>query len=161
MAFIFGKKDSNIISDSQPIFYMKTDQEKYDELALYTLQHKDPSFIHQYIVDAYAAQHADENTKLITLTFALVGLYLHIEKNYSGREVQLMHMKMAKVKKEWPKFFFPSEREDITIEDVLKAEPGMKRDEMIKKWSLSVWTAWSENRQKIIELLASFGIINL
>ena len=140
---------------------MKTDQEKYNELALYTLQHKDPSFIHQYIVDAYAAQHADKNTKPITLTFALVGLYLHMEKNYSGREVQLAHIKMAKVKREWPEFSFPRDRGDITIDDVLKAEPGIQRDEMINKWSKSAWIAWSNNKQKIIELLVSFGIINL
>src|SRR4051812_11952273 len=134
---------------------MNHSQQKYDELSLYTLQHKDPSFIHQYIVDAYAAQHADENTKPITITFALAGLYLHIEKNYSGREVQLAHMEMAKKKKTWPTFSFPLERGDVTVDDVLKSEPGPARDEMIKKWSISVWEAWDspENRQKIIDLL--------
>ncbi len=78
----------------------KTDQEKYNELSYYTLAHTDPSFIHQHIVDAYAAQHADENTKSITLTFALVGLYLHIEKKYSGKEVQRAHMQLANQRKQ-------------------------------------------------------------
>jgi hypothetical protein len=36
--------------------------------------HRDPSFIHQYVVDAFAAQQADEQTKPMKLTFALVGL---------------------------------------------------------------------------------------
>lgn len=45
----------------------------YDELQAYTLAHGDPAFIHQHVVDAWAAQHADEETKPIALTFALVG----------------------------------------------------------------------------------------
>jgi Family of unknown function (DUF5946) len=57
----------------------------YHELSCYTLAHRDPSFIHQYIVDAYTAQHANETTKPIAVVFALIGLYLHIEKNFTGR----------------------------------------------------------------------------
>jgi hypothetical protein len=37
-----------------------SDQDLYHELSYYTLAHPDPSFIHQHIVDAYAAQHADD-----------------------------------------------------------------------------------------------------
>jgi hypothetical protein len=132
---------------------MKTDEERYNELALYTLEHKDPSFIHQYVVDAFAAQHADKDTKPITLAFALAGLYLHVEKNYSGREIQLVHMRMAKIKKDWPKFSIPNEKGHITIKDVLRARPGFKRDEMINKWSASVWSAWSKNKEKIMALV--------
>lgn len=42
---------------------LQSDQEVNNELSYYTLSHGDPSFIHQYIVDAFAAQHADENPK--------------------------------------------------------------------------------------------------
>lgn len=65
----------------------QSDQEAFNELSYYTLSHGDPAFIHQYIVDAYAAQHADEKSKPITVAFALIGLYLHIEKHYSGKQV--------------------------------------------------------------------------
>ena len=60
----------------------------YHELSCYTSAHPDPSFIHQHIVDAYTAQHANETTKLIALVFALIGLYLHVEKNFTGRQVR-------------------------------------------------------------------------
>lgn len=130
-----------------------SDQDLYNELSLYTLQHRDLSFIHQYIVDAFMAQNANEKTKPIAIAFALIGLYLHLEKGYSGREVQLAHMQMGKSKKEWPKFSFPKYRGEITISDVLKAKPGTKRDQMINKWSESVWKSWSNNRHKIIELV--------
>jgi hypothetical protein len=56
---------------------MILNQDAYDELCCYTLSHRDTSFIHQHVVDAFAAQTADERTKLIGLAFALIGLYLH------------------------------------------------------------------------------------
>ncbi len=68
---------------------MKTAQASYNELSYYTLALRDPAFIHQHIVDAFAAQTADEHTRPIKLTFALAGLYLHVEKGFTGRQVQL------------------------------------------------------------------------
>jgi hypothetical protein len=60
-----------------------TNQEQYNELLYYTLGHPDIEyFIHHYVVDAYTAQTADNNTNPIAKAFALVGLYLFIEKNY-------------------------------------------------------------------------------
>ena len=46
-------------------FVMVTDQAAYEELCYYTLAHGDPAFIHQHVVDAFAAQTADENIKPI------------------------------------------------------------------------------------------------
>ena len=54
----------------------ESERECYHELTAYTLSHTDPAFIHQYAVDAFAAQTADDTTKPITLAFALMGLYL-------------------------------------------------------------------------------------
>ena len=93
---------------------MKTEQELYNELACYTLSLADPEFIHQHIVDAFGAQRTDENTKPIGIAFALAGLYLYLEKNYTGRQVQLAHMKMAKRRKKWPKLELPQNRGDVT-----------------------------------------------
>jgi hypothetical protein len=121
---------------------MKSNQDLYDELASYTLIHPDPAFIHQHIVDAFAAQTADEQIKPIKILFALVGLYLHIEKNYSGREVQLAHMRLGKKKMAWPRFELPEKRGSITISDVLKSAPGEERDREIHDWCVSVWDAY-------------------
>src|SRR5689334_22985565 len=65
-----------------------SDQNAYYELACYTLVHPDPSFIHQYMVDAYAAQHANVYSKPISVAVALAGLSLHLERGYSGRQVR-------------------------------------------------------------------------
>jgi hypothetical protein len=129
-------------------------QDLYNELTAYTLVHPDrASFIHQYVVDAFAAQNADERTKPITLTFALVGLYLYTEKDYSGRHVQRVHMLLARRRKRWPTFELPAGRGSITVADVMAAPAGPERDAMIRRWSESVWQAFSGHRDRIAELL--------
>ena len=131
----------------------KFEQEMFYKLSCYTQTHPDPSFIHQYAVDAFAAQCADGNTKPITISFALISLYLHLEKGFSGREVQIAHVKLAKHRKEWPKFDLPASRGNITVYDVLDAPRGPKRDEMIHKWCISVWDAYSDSHKKVAELV--------
>ncbi len=59
-----------------------TEHDAYNEMQAYTLAHGDPAFIHQHVVDAWSAQHANEHSKPIGVTFALVGLFLHVEKGW-------------------------------------------------------------------------------
>lgn len=127
-------------------------QEQYNELSFYTLALKDKNFIHQHVVDAHAAQTADGNTKPITIFFSLAGLYLFVEKHCTGRQVQDAHLQMAKKPKEYPKIILPERRGDITVRDVLDASAGADRDEMILKWCIVVWTAYSDQHEKIISL---------
>jgi hypothetical protein len=131
---------------------MPTDEELFHELSFYTLAHGDPAFIHQYIVDAYAAQNATESSKPIGVVFGLIGLYLHVEKQYSGREVQRAHMQLAKRRKEWPRLKPPDAAAKIGVGDVLKAAPGAERDAMIHAWTAAVWESWRESRSIIVEL---------
>lgn len=130
----------------------------YTKLSYYTLSHKDPSFIHQYIVDAYTAQTADESIKPIAITFALVGLYLSVEKGLSGKEVQRVHMLLGEKPKIFPKIILPKERGNIRVGDVLKAREGEERDKKISQWCKSVWEAYKENRNIIKEYLNSASI---
>jgi hypothetical protein len=129
------------------------DQSLFDELAFYTLAHGDPRFIHQHAVDAFAAQNAGPSSKPISVVFGLAGLYLYLEKGFTGRQVQKAHMQLARRRKDWPTLALPDERGEISIRDVLKAETGRARDEKIREWSASVWEAWRPNRQQIVELV--------
>lgn len=130
-----------------------TTDDLYDQLAFYTLAHPDPSFIHQHVVDVYTAQNADDETKPIALVFALIGLYLHIEKGYTGKQVQRAHMQLANRTKTWSKLPLPTGRGDIRgdirIEHVLAADPGPARDAMIERWCASVWKAFVASRPAI------------
>jgi len=138
---------------------MNTWQDLFNELSYYTLAHPDPAFIHQHIVGAFAAQAADEHTKPVKITFALAGLYLDVEKGFTGRQVQLAHMQLARKKEPWPVFSLPLERGTITVVDVLAAPAGPVRDDMIHQWCLSVWEAFSENRPAVVSLLNRHKII--
>lgn len=132
---------------------MVVEQDAYDELQCYTLAHRDPAFIHQHVVDAWAAQHADKQTKPIALAFALFGLYLHVEKGLSGRHVQRAHMAFARQKRTWPAFVLPHERGAITAVRVMAAAAGPERDAAIDAWCASVWAAFRESHAQIVELL--------
>ena len=134
------------MADSERAF---NDQDTYYELACYTLVHPDPLFIHQHIVDAYAAQHADAHSKPISIAFALAGLYLYLERGHSGRQVQQAHMQLARKKHPWPRFTLPTDRGTMTVADVLRADPGDARDEAIRQWAASVWEAWSASHDQV------------
>lgn len=124
-------------------------QDAYNLLASYTLTHPDPVFIHQHVVDAYAAQYADSKTKPIKITFALIGLCLYLEHGFTGKQVQLAHMKLGRFKKAWPIFSIPSNMGKVSISDVLEAPEGAARDAMIHTWSASVWSAWKDGHDAV------------
>jgi len=129
-------------------------QEQFYELSYYTLAHPSPTFIHQHIVDAFTAQTANRDTKPIGVAFALIGLCLYLEKNYTGKQVQLAHMALARNKRDWPRFDLPETRGDVTVADVLNEPPGPTRDEKIREWCASVWQAYNDNHQKVRNLLS-------
>jgi Family of unknown function (DUF5946) len=136
-----------------------TFEDAYQQLCYYTLAHRDPAFIHQHVVDAFAAQHADEQTKPIKLTFALIGLYLHVEKQFSGKRVQRVHMHLAVKKGVWPSLALPGDRGMVTVSDVLAAPAGAERDQAIHAWCVSVWEAFRNCRQALIQWLGERGIV--
>jgi len=116
--------------------------ELYEELTAYNIMKQDLFFIHQLAVDAYAAQHVGGNMKNITAVFALVGLYLFNEYGYTGRQVQLAHMQLARNRIEWPALAPPEHPWAMNVQDVLAAPEGDERDERLKQWSASVWANW-------------------
>ena len=137
---------------------MEPEVDAYHELCGYTLTHGDAEFIHQYVVDAFAAQRATPSGKPIGVTFALVGLYLHVEKQYSGRYVQRVHMQLARRKRTWPTFVLPANRGATTAVDVMAAPAGPERDRAIHEWCVTVWEAFAANRQIVVDLLREYDI---
>jgi hypothetical protein len=43
-----------------------------------------PGFILQHVVDGFAVQTASEGSRRIGVVFGLAGLYLHVERQFSG-----------------------------------------------------------------------------
>jgi hypothetical protein len=135
---------------------MDSTRAAYDEVYAYTMDR--PGFILQHVVDAFAAQTANNESKPIAVVFGLVGLYLHVEKQFSGRQVQRVHMELGRRKREWPRVFVPENRGSMTVADVLAASAGPERDRAINHWCRSVWTAFGANRQTILDLLREYQI---
>jgi hypothetical protein len=127
-----------------------------NELSYYTLAHGDPRFIHQHLVDAYGAQHVRDSKSTIGPAFALAGLYLAVERRFTGRQVQQMHMSMARKSKHWPRFDPPEEVGPLTVADVLAVEPGSGRDEKLMQWCASVWSAWSAQHDRVREMVGGY-----
>ena len=140
------------------VFDMDTMRAAYDEVYVYTMGR--PGFILQHVVDAFAVQTANQDSKPIGVVFGLIGLYLHVEKQFSGRQVQEVHMKLGSRKREWPSINLPEDRGTMTVLDVLAASAGPERDVAIDNWCRSVWTSFAGNRQTIIALLGEAGALS-
>jgi len=56
-------------------------------------------------------------------------------------------------KKEFLPFLLPENRGTFTIEDVIKKEPGIERDQAIEIWFKSVWKAHESCKSFIIDYL--------
>lgn len=125
-------------------------QDQFHQLAYYTLAHNGKNFIHQHVVDAFAAQNASANTKPITLFFALAGLYLFVEKGVTGRQVQNTHLLFSRKTKQFPLFQLPNCNCDITVSDVMALPAGIERDDMIRKWCGCVWASYKTERGNVI-----------
>ena len=128
----------------------------YDEVYAYTMQR--PGFILQHVVDAYAAQTASSTSKPIGVVFALIGLYLHVEKHFSGRQVQKVHMELGRRKRAWPIVNLPDDRGPMTAVDVLAVPEGAERDAAIDAWCECVWTAYRDSREAVVDLLREHQI---
>jgi hypothetical protein len=129
----------------------------YDEVYVYTMSR--PGFILQHVVDAFVVQTATADTKPIAIVFGLVGLYLYVEKQFSGTQVQKAHMELARTKREWPALYLPDDRGSITVADVLAANPGPARDRAIGDWCKSVWAACMASHETIVDLLREHHLI--
>ena len=125
----------------------------YLKLTVFTLSLQDTDFVHQLVVDTYAAQHSGPDMKPITITFALIGLYLAFERGYTGREVQQAHMALGKKHREWPRFNAPPGKASLTVGDVLQSGKEESYIENIRTWGKSVWYMWQAEHIKVAGLV--------
>ncbi|HOI58099.1 MAG TPA: DUF5946 family protein [Methanoculleus sp.] len=124
--------------------------EAYYDLTCWTLVQQDAGFVHQHAVDAYAAQHVGERMRPITAVFALIGLYLAVERGYTGRQVQLVHMKIGR-RRDWPRLEPPKDRGELTVMDILLAATDAKKEEALMRWTAAVWEAWEDRHRWVRE----------
>jgi hypothetical protein len=93
----------------------------YDEVYAYTVGR--PGFILQHVVDAFTVQTANEESRPIGVVFGLVGLYLHVEKQFSGHQVQRVHMELGRRKRQWPDVHVPEDQGSMTVGNINRSRP--------------------------------------
>jgi uncharacterized protein DUF5946 len=120
-------------------------------LTSWTQTLSDRAFVHQHVVDAYAAQHVTATAPSIRAAFALVGLHLACDRGLTGRQVQRAHMWLAKTRRDWPRFDAPA-GEAMTVADVLAAPD---RTAAIHRWAASVWACWQPDHLRVRQLVAA------
>ena len=130
-----------------------SEDEAYDELRFHTLSRGDPEFVHQYVVDCWTLQHADAATKPMAIAFALITLCMHLERGASGRDAQRLHIKLARKRREWPRFPIPRDKGDVTVRDVIARPEGKERDAAIDRWCASLWSAYEDAQPGVRAIL--------
>jgi hypothetical protein len=134
------------------------DDAAHQELSAYTLGLGDAAFVHQHVVDAHAVHTAMVDDKPIRVVQALVGLYLHVERGLTGRQVQRVHKILGDLRPDWPRLDLPSRRGSMTVRDVLAEPAGVRRNDAIEAWVRATWEACRDLRDDIEAFLASCGI---
>jgi len=127
------------------------------ELYVYTMGRT--GFILQHVVDANMAQGLEAHGKPMGAVFALVGLYLHVERGFTGKQVQQAHQTLGQRKREWPSIPLPERRGRLRPADVMAAPAGAERDAAIDRWCESVWAEFQGSRDVIVRLLQEYKII--
>jgi hypothetical protein len=127
----------------------------YNELAAWTVTQDEKEFIHQHLVDAYGAQHIPPNPKLVVPTMTLVGLYLAVERGFTGKQVQKAHMIIAKQTRDWPTFVLPTQRATTTILDVLRV-PDNDKPTALLAWCKSVWQLWNHEHVRVADFAKQY-----
>jgi hypothetical protein len=130
-----------------------------ESLYYYSLNHPGREFIHQHVVDASTLQSAGLDTKPLAVVFSLLGLYLYLYRGFTGKEVQGVHMKLARWKNELPVVIIPSVKGKLTPKEVMAEPAGVDRDLMIKEWCLSVWKAYAVNEKSVRDWLTFHEIV--
>lgn len=107
---------------------------------------------HQTCVDAYGAQHAGPESKPIGVAFALNGLYLVLERGFTGIQAREAHGYLAGTVDSWPSFEPPASAGEVTVFDVAMAGSGDEHIAAVQRWGRSVWETWRHVHAQIAEL---------
>lgn len=131
----------------------------YDELVAFTQNSGDKEFIQQTAFDSYTAQHLAPKMKPIGGAFALIGLYLVFERGYTGKQVQLAHMVLAKTRRQWPAFTLPKGKASLTAADVVIGLTGDNYRQRINTWAKAVWDLLKPGHERVADLINLYLII--
>jgi hypothetical protein len=107
---------------------------------------------HQMCVDAYLCQHVGPGTKAISICFGLNGLYMMLERGFTGLQARAAHGYQAENFTAWPRFEPPPDVGPLTAVDVALAGSPEEHVDLVRRWGRQVWDAWSHAHEEIAAL---------
>ncbi len=116
----------------------------YTEVLTFEMEHL-PQLgrYHQLAVDAYGAQHAGAPSPPIATAFGLIGLYLALERGWSGTAVRGAHQYLAQRHSTWPRFRGRADGSVLTVAEVAGAIAPDDHANRVQAWARSVWDSWA------------------
>ncbi len=108
---------------------------------------------HQLLVDTYGAQHVGPRSPAITGAFGLIGLYLTLERGWTGLRVRAAHQALAARYRDWPLLGRPPEAASMTVQDLAFAGTPAEYVEVLHDWAGTVWASWRREHPRIAELV--------
>jgi hypothetical protein len=106
----------------------------------------------QTYVDSYGAQHVGPRMAPITIAFALNGLYLVLERGWTGLQVREAHGYLANTVDRWPTFTPPEQVGDLTVFDLSMASSPTEHIEILQRWAHMVWASWEHVHRQVIDM---------
>jgi hypothetical protein len=124
-------------------------------------EYSDPACfkVHRITVDTYAAQHIGnqkERKARQSANLHLIALYLLFGKKVEHRDVLQFLKQATNVKYEWPLRECLQWPTWMTVEDVLLATTAQEHQEVVSAWGKSVWGAYAQFHNEIIETYEEF-----
>ncbi len=107
--------------------------------------------MHQFTVDAYAAQHPGkpERRTIQSVGVHLIALYQALELGYDA-----VHIVRARRDSASKRNFVwleppPVDEKTMTVVDVVKAQDADAHCELVRAWAQSVWRHWSPHHDTV------------
>ena len=107
----------------------------------------------QLRVDTYAAQHSGDQTSALSLAFALIRLFLALERGASGLDVRTAHQKLARRNITWPRLERPLSVGSLTVQALADVASPQAYADQVQSWAADVWDAWGARHDEVAELV--------
>ena len=100
--------------------------------------------VHRHTVDVYSVQHpgSDDRRQRQSVALHLIALCHWLEHGLAAARLNPITQRLAAADRPWP-WLVPPREFDITVQDVLAARDGAEHVDLVRRWAVTTWDAWS------------------
>ena len=109
--------------------------------------------VHSLTVDAAAVQHTGGHHPDKSIGGHLVGLHLGLVRGIPSPTVPRYLQAVGAKIEVWPHFRPPRSTGPLTVFDVALSSSATEHADAVRRWSSTVWAAWSEHHAAVANLV--------